>query len=188
MGERGGLGGGDCGLVSGSAGCTATGTMGAGRDLGALEGVPAGVFRKKRKSRLARSFKRDRALSSRARRSSWSLSRRATKRDLVLGGVTLCWDAVAGASRGSMCGKVTSGKPESAGEPLGELRKEAGGDALAAVSNGLSSASASRAKRLTAAKRMEVAAWMSAGGGGRAAHTFINVRRRACSSSSAKAG
>ena len=96
MGDRGGLGGGDCGLVIGSAGCTAAGTVGAGRDLGALEGVPAGVFRKKRKRRFAKSLRRDMDSLSRARRSSWSLSRRATKRDLVLGGVMLLEDVAAG--------------------------------------------------------------------------------------------
>ena len=37
----------------------------------------------------------------------------------------------------------------------------------AADSKGSSSSWASRAKRLAAAKRMAVAAWMSAGGGGR---------------------
>ena len=70
VGDLGGLGGGDCGLVSGSAVCTATGTAGVGRDLGALEGVPAGVRHKKRKWRLARSRKRDNDSSSRAWRSS----------------------------------------------------------------------------------------------------------------------
>ena len=102
MGDQGGLRGGNCGLVIGSMGCTATGTMGAGRDLGALEGVPAGVFRKKRKRQFAKSLRRDMDSSSRAWRSSWSLSRRATKRDLVLGGVTLLEDVAAGTSRRSM--------------------------------------------------------------------------------------
>ena len=70
MGDLGGLGGGDCGFVIGSAGCTATGTVGAGRDLRAPEGVPEGVRRKKRKRRLATSFRRDIDSSSRAWRSS----------------------------------------------------------------------------------------------------------------------
>ena len=103
MGDRGGLGGGDCGcLVIGSADCTAAGTVGAGNDLGALEGVSVGVFRKKQKSRFAKSLRRDMASSSRARRSSWSLSNRVAKSDLVLGGVKLREDVAAGMSGGSM--------------------------------------------------------------------------------------
>ena len=103
MGDRGGLGVGDCGcLVIGSAGCTAAGTVGAGIDLGALEGVPAGVLRRKRKSRFAKSLRRDMASSSRAWRSSWSLSNRATRSDLVLGGVRLCEDVAAGTSGGAI--------------------------------------------------------------------------------------
>ena len=162
--------------------------MGAGNDLGGLEGIPAGVFRKKRKKRFARSLRRDKASSSRAERSSWSFSKRATKSDLVLGGVKLREDIAAGTSEGSIWGKVISGKLAKAGEPLWEPCADAGGDALEAASKGSSSVSASRARRLAAAKRIAVAAWMSAGGGGWAAHMFKNVRRRTCSSSSAKAG
>ena len=180
MGERGGLGGGDCGLVSGSAGCTAAGTVGAGRGLEALEGVPAGVFRRKRKRRLARSRNRDMDVSSRARKSSWSLFRSASRRLLTLGG-TKGEGVLGGTSVGSMWGKVMSDRPAGASEPAGG----SGGGEAGAASNGSSSFSASRAKRLAAAKRMAVAASMLAGGGGRAAHMFVNVRNKTCWSSPA---
>ena len=86
MGDRGGLGGGDWGLVSESAGCTAADSVGAGRDVGGPAGVPEGVLRKKRKSLLATSRRRDKDSLSRARRSSWSFCKRATRRDLTLRG------------------------------------------------------------------------------------------------------
>ena len=137
VGERGGLGGGDCGFVSGSADCTATGTVGVGRDLGAPEGIPAGVRRKKRKRRLARSRRRDIASSSRAWRSSWSLFRSAKRRLLTLGG-TAGGDVAATTSAGSICGKVMSGNPAGAGEPSGEFRAEAEGVPWGADSKGSS--------------------------------------------------
>ena len=137
MGEQGGLGGGDCGLVSGSTDCTATGTVGAGRDLGAPEGVPAGIRRKKRKRQLARSRRRDIASSSRAWRSSWSLLKSTERRLLMLGG-TAGEDVVAATSAGSICGKVISGSPAGAGEPSGEFRVEAAGVPWGADSKGSS--------------------------------------------------
>ena len=169
VGERGGLGGGDCGLVSGSAGDTATGTVGAGRDLGAPEGVPAGVRRKKRKRRLARSRRRDIDSSSRAWRSSWSLFRSAKRKLLTLGG-TAAEGVAAATSEGSMCGNVMSGKPAGAGETSREPRDEAGGVALGADSKGSVSLSTKRVICLAAARRMAQAASMSPGGGGRASH------------------
>ena len=195
MGERGGLGGGDDGLVIGSAGCTATGDVGTvragtepGRELGAEPAAEVFVDHKMRKSLLATSLKRDMDSSSSDRRSSGSLLRSAERRLLTLGGTTE-EDALAGTSAGSICGNVISGRPAGAGEPAeGEPCEEAGGDPSGAVSKGSFSALANRARRLAAAKRMEVAACMSAGGGGRAAHMFMNVRRRTGSSSSAKAG
>ena len=135
VGERGGLGGGDCSLVSSSADCTATGTVGAGRDLGAPEGIPAGVRRKKQKRRLARSRRRDIASSSRAWKSSWSLFRSAERRLLTLGGTT-GEDVAATTSAGSICGKVMSGNPAGAGEPSGEFRAEAAGVPWGADSKG----------------------------------------------------
>ena len=177
MGERGGLGGGDCSLVSGSAGCTAAGTMGAGRGLEVLEGVPVGVFRRKQKRQLVRSRSRDMDTLSRARKSSWSLFRSASRRLLMLGGTT-GEDVLGGASVGSMWGNVMSSEPGG----------ESGGGEAEAASNGSSLFWASRAKRLVAAKRMAVAAWMSAGGWGWAAHMFMNVRRKASWSSPAKVG
>ena len=167
VGDRGGLGGGNCGFVSGSADCTATGTVGAGRDLGAPEGVPAGVRRRKRKRRLARSRRRDIALSSRAWRSSWSLLKSAKRRLLTLGG-TAGDDVAAATSAGSICGKVISGSPAGAGEPSGEFRVEAAGVPWGADSKGSSwLLSASRATRLAAARRRALAASMSLGGGGK---------------------
>ena len=85
---------------------------------------------------------------------------------------------------------MISGSPAGADEPAGgdEPRKEAVGDDLAVVSKGSFSVSANRAKRLAAAKRMDVAACISAGGGGRAAHKFKNVRCKTFSSKSAKDG
>ena len=76
--------------------------MGAGSDWGGLEGVPAGVLHRKRKSLFAKSLRRDMASSSRAERSSRSFSNRATNSDLVLGGVKLRGDVAAGTSRGSI--------------------------------------------------------------------------------------
>ena len=111
MGERGGLGGGDDGLVIKSAGCTATGDVGTvcagtepGRELGAEE--PAEVFedRRMRKSLFATSLNRDMDSSSRAWRSSGSLLRSAERRLLTLGGTTVGGGAMAGTSRGSICG------------------------------------------------------------------------------------
>ena len=86
MGEQGGLGGGDCGLVIDSADCTAAGIVGAGRDSEVPDGVPEGIFCRKQKRWLAKSQRRDMDSSSRAQRSSWSLSKRATRRLLMLGG------------------------------------------------------------------------------------------------------
>ena len=128
MGERGGLGGGDAGLVIGSAGCTATGDVGMvcagtepGRELGAdVPGAEVFVVRRTRNSLFATSLRRDMDSSSNARRSSWSLIRSAERRLLTLGGTVAGGGAIAGTSRGSMCGKVMSGKPAGAGEPSGE--------------------------------------------------------------------
>ena len=95
MGERGGLGGGDEGLLSGSVGCTATESLGtecAGTEPGrrpdeASTAGEAGVLTNDA-SLAARSHKREVAASSRARKSSWSLARRASSRLRMLGGVT----------------------------------------------------------------------------------------------------
>ena len=195
MGERGGLGGGDGGLVIRSAGCTATGDVGTvcagtepGRELGAEPAAEVFVDHKMRKSLLATSLKRDMDSSSSDRRSSGSLLRSAERRLLTLGGTTE-EGASAGTSVGSIWGNVISDRPAGAGEPAGgEPHKEADGDSLGAASKGSFSASASHTRCLAAAKRMEVVACMSAGGGGQADHMFKNVRRRAFSSSSAKAG
>ena len=196
MGERGGLGGGDAGFVIESAGCTATGDVGTvcagtepGRELGKEPAAGDFVDRKTRKSLFATSLRRDMDSSSSARRSSESLLRSVERRLLTLGGMTE-EGALEGTSAGLIWGNVISGALAGAGEPTrgGEPREEAGGDALAVVSKGSFSDSASRAKRLAAAKRMEVAACISAGGGGRAAHMFKNVRRRTVSSKSAKDG
>ena len=95
MGERGGLGGGDRGLVSGSAGCTATGSLGTGcagtepgrgLDAESTAGKAGGLT--KAASLATRSLNREVAASSRARKSSWSLARRASSRLRMLGGVT----------------------------------------------------------------------------------------------------
>ena len=108
MGERGGLGGGDDGLVIKSAGCTATGDVGTvcagtepGRKLGAEPAAEVFVDRKMRKSLFATSLKRDMDSSSSARRSSGSLLRSAVRRLLTLGG-TIEGDTLAGMSVGSM--------------------------------------------------------------------------------------
>ena len=173
MGECGGLGGGDDGLVSESAGHTATGDVGTvcagtepGRELGAEE--PAEVFedRRTRKSLFATSRKRDMDSSSNAWRSSGSLLRSTERRLLTLGGTTVGGGAMVGTSRGSICGKVMSGRLAGAGEPMGEPREEAGGVALGADSKGSTSLSVARATCLTAARRRALVASMSLGGGG----------------------
>ena len=183
MGERGGLGGGDNGLVIESAGCTATGDVGTvcagtepGHELGAEEPA-AEVFedRRMRKSLFATSLRRDMDSSSRALKSSWSFCSRATKRDLVLRGITLDDNAAAAVSEGSMCGNVMSGNPAEAGEPLGEAQGEAEGVAWGAGSKGSSLLSVARVTCLAAARRMELAASMSLGGGGRASHLLWNA-------------
>ena len=86
VGERGGLGGGDeGGLVSKSAGCTATESMGTECAGGEPERWPDEVSGTGWAEELtndaslaAKSRKRDVAASSRARKSSWSLARRAS--------------------------------------------------------------------------------------------------------------
>ena len=95
MGEHGGLGGGDTGLVIQSAGCTATESMGTGC-AGAEPGRGLDVRSTAERageltnvaSLAASSRKREEAASSRARKSSWSLARRASSRLRMLGGVT----------------------------------------------------------------------------------------------------
>ena len=95
MGERGGLGGGDAGLVIESAGCTATGDVGTvcagtepGRELGKEPAAGDFVDRKMRKSLFATSLRRDMDSSSSARRSSESLLRSVERRLLTLGGTS----------------------------------------------------------------------------------------------------
>ena len=96
MGERRGLGGGDRGLVSGSAGCTATGSLGTGcagteperwLDAESTAGKVGGLT--KVASLATRSLKREVAASSRARKSSWSLARRASFFFFILKGVCI---------------------------------------------------------------------------------------------------
>ena len=95
MGERGGLGGGDAGLVIGSVGCTAMeslGTRGAGAeperglDSRSTAGGAGGLTNIA--SLVARSRRREIAASSRARKLSWSLARRASSRLRMLRGMT----------------------------------------------------------------------------------------------------
>ena len=111
MGERGGLGGGDeGGLVIGSADCTATGSLGAG-SAGAEPGrKPDEVSVADWAGELAngaslatRSRRRDFAASSRARKSSWSLARRASSKLRMLGGMT---DREAGAAAATSWGSM----------------------------------------------------------------------------------
>ena len=96
MGERGGLGGGDeGGLVIGSVDCTATGSLGAGSagvrpecepDEVSMAGWAGGLTNDA--SLATRSRRRDFAASSRARKLSWSLARRASNKLRMLGGMT----------------------------------------------------------------------------------------------------
>ena len=108
MGERGGLGGGDDGLVIGSTGCTAMGDVGtvcAGTEPGCELGVePAAedfVDRSMRKSLFAMSLRRDMDSLSRGRRSSESLLSNAERRPLTLGG-TIEGGTLVGTSEGSI--------------------------------------------------------------------------------------
>ena len=185
MGERGGLGGGDDGLVIKSAGCTATGDVGTvcagtepGRELGREPAAGVFEFRRKRKSRFATSLTRDMDSLSRALRSSWSFCSRAAKRDLVLGGITCDDDSAGAALEGSMCRNVKSGNPAGTGEPSGEARAEAEGVTWGADSKGLSSCSAAHVTCLAAARRRELAASISLGGGGQVCHLLWNARRK----------
>ena len=98
MGERGGLGGGEAGLVIGSADCTATGSLGTERGPDATStAMGADEVLAKAASLAARLRKREVAASSRARKSSWSLARRASCRLRVLGGMTAGGAGVAAA-------------------------------------------------------------------------------------------
>ena len=82
-------------MVSGTAVCTATGTVGAectgtepGRGLGEAPAAEGSVFRKKQKSMFATSRRRDMASSSRALRSSGPLFKSALSKLFTLGGTT----------------------------------------------------------------------------------------------------
>ena len=126
MGDRGGLGGGDEGLVMEPAGCTATGDVGTvcagtepGRELGKEPTAGDFVDRNMRKSLFARSLRRDIDSLSSARRSSESLLSSTERRLLTLGGTTE-EDALTGTSVGSIWGNVRSGRPAGAGEPARE--------------------------------------------------------------------
>ena len=191
VGERGGLGGGDEGLVMEPAGCTATGDVGTvcagmepGRELGAEPTAGDFVDHNMRKSLFATSLRRDMDSSSSAQRLSESLLSSAERRLLTLGGTTE-EDTLTGTSVGSIWGNVMSGRPAGAGEPCSEAEEEG---VWPASSKGSYSHAAARARHLAAVKRMAVAACISAGGGGWAAHTFKNIWHRSFSLCRAKSG
>ena len=163
MGERGGLGGGDTGLVIGSAGCTATGSLGTesagseperGLDATSTAGRAGGLT--KDASLATRSRKRDVAASSRARKSSWSLASKASSKLRMLGGVTAGKaGAAAATSWGSMWGRVRS--PAGAGEDWEAGDAEGAGDE-AADSKGSSARRAARATRFATETKRALAA------------------------------
>ena len=194
MGDRGGLGGGEAGLVRGSAGCTATGSLGAGcagtepgRGPDATStAMGAGEVLAKCASLAARLRRRESAASSRARKSSWSLARRASSKLRMLGGMTAREaGAAAAASWVSMWGRVRS--PAAAGERWEAGDTEGAGEE-AADSKGSSARRAARAKRFATATRRALAACRSFSGGGRASQALRKERRKASGSRSAMLG
>ena len=97
-------------------GCTATGTVGAGRDLG----CPQGRFAQELKEVIHQVLEEGHGVVVEGLEIILVLIQKSDDKLLMLGGVMEGKGIVARMLRGSMCGNVMSGKPAGTREPLGE--------------------------------------------------------------------